>query len=428
MEKEKKKNKDITRRDFIKKVGKTTTAIGAASILPRIVRPALAAKKDYILIGRPNPSTGPIAGFGETAKWVGKRAVDEINKKGGVYIKEYGKKLPLKIKLVDTESNPTKAGEIASRLILQDKIDLMIAYGTPATVNPVTGMCERYKVPCIASENPIEMWLTAGPSHWTFLNFGLVPDLFPAYYGMWEQLGTNKVIGMLAANDTDGVAIVEASKKILIPRGYKIIDLGLIPYGLKDYGSIISAWKKENVEIVFGNMIPPDWTTAWRQCARMGFKPKVATMGRSLLFPSDIEALGGNLPNGLSAEFWWGPTYPHKSSITGYSCKELCDAWETETGKQWIQLLGFEYGVFEIAANVLNRVQTLNKEKIRDGIASTDLETIVGHIKYNKQNYATTPIVGAQWVKGKKWPWDIRVVWNGPYKHIPTQGKMIPIQ
>ena len=184
----------------------------------------------------------------------------------------------------------------------------------------------------------------------------------------------------------------------------------------------------QDVEIIFGDMIPPDWTTAWRQCHRLGFKPKIATMGRALLFPSDIEAIGGNLPNGLSAEFWWGPTYPHKSSITGYSCKELCEAWEAETGKQWIQLLGFEYGVFEIAANVLNRVQTLNKEKIRDGIASTDLDTIVGHIKYNKQNYATTPIVGAQWGKGKKWPWELRVVWNGPHKEIPTQGKMMPNQ
>ncbi len=422
-----KEDKEITRRDFIKKVGKSTAALGVASVMPTLVKPARAAKRDYILIGRPNPSTGPIAGFGETAEWVGKRAVDEINKGGGIFIKEYGKKLPVKIKLMDTESNPTKAGEIASRLILKDKVDLMVVYGTPATVNPVTGICERYKVPCIASENPIEMWLTAAPYQWSFLNFGLVPDLFPAYYGMWEQLETNKVIGMLAANDTDGVAIVKASQDILIPRGYKIIDMGLVPYGHKDYSSFISTWKKEKVEILFGNMIPPDWTTAWRQCHRLGFKPKIATMGRSLLFPSDIESLGGNLPMGLSLEYWWGPTHPYKSSLMGYDCKKLCDDWEAETGKQWIQLLGFEYGVFEIVANVLNRVKTLDKKKIRDAIAETDMDTIVGHIKYNKQNYATTPIAGAQWGKGKKWPWDLRVVWNGPHKHIPTQGKMMPI-
>ena len=421
------KDKGITRRSFLKKAGKGATALGVASILPKFVKPATAAKRDYILIGHPTPVTGPIAGFGETAEWVTKRGVREINERGGLYIKEYGKKLPLKIKSVDTESNPTKAGEIASRLILKDKIDIMMAYGTPATVNPATSICERFKVPCIATNDPIEMWLTGGPYHWSFLYFGLVPDLFPAYYGMWEQLGTNKVVGMLAANDVDGVAIVKASKEILIPRGYKIVDLGLVPYGLKDYSSIISAWKKANVEIVFGNMIPPDWTTAWRQCRSLGFKPKVATVGRCLLFPSDINAIGGEFPNGLSAEFWWGPTYPHKSSISGYGPKDLCDAWEAATKKQWIQTLGFEYATFEILFKAMNRVQTLNKEKIRDALAATDMETIVGRIKFNKKNYCPVPIVGAQWVKGKKWPWEPKIVYNGKHEHIPTQGKMIPI-
>jgi len=422
-----KKGRGMTRRDFIKTVGTSTAAIGVGSMLPTLARPVKAAKRDYILIGHPTPSTGPIAGFGETAAWITKRGVEEINQKGGIYIQEYGKKLPVRIKSVDTQSDPTQAGEIASRLILNDKVDVMMVYGTPATVNPTTSICERYKVPCIATNAPIEMWLTGGPYHYSFLYFGLVPELFPAYYGMWELLGTNKVIGMLAANDVDGVAIVNTSKEILIPRGYKIVDMGLVPYGLKDYSSIISAWKKENVEIIFGNMIAPDWTAAWRQCARMGFKPKVATMGRSLLFPSDINAIGGELPNGLTAEYWWGPTYPHKSSITGYGPKDLCDAWEADTGKQFIQTLGFEYATFEVLYNALNKAQSLDKEKIREAIASTDFEAIVGNIKFTKENYCAVPIVGAQWVKGKKWPWEPKVVFAGKHKHIPIQKEIIPI-
>ena len=421
------KNKKITRRDFIKKAGIAGAALGTAAVVPSFAGKAFAAKRDFILIGHPSPLTGPLAGFGETAKWVTNRAAQEINKKGGFYIKELGKKLPIKIKQLDSQSDPTKAGQLASRLILQDKIDLMIAYGTPATVNPVTAICERYKMPCIASENPIDMWLTAGSYKWSFLNFGLASDFFPAYYGMWEQIETNKVIGMLAANDTDGIAVAKASQEVLIPKGYKIVDLGRVPYGLKDYSSFIAAWKKEKVEILFGNMITPDWIAAWRQCHRMGFKPKIATMGRALLFPSGVEALGGNIPMGLSLEYWWGPTHPYRSSLTGYSCKKLCDDWTADTGKQWIQLLGFEYSIFEIMADVLNRVKTLDKEKIRDAIAATDLDTIVGHVKYTKQNYSTIPIVGAQWVKGDKFPWELRVVYNGSHKHIPVQGRLVPI-
>jgi len=422
------KKKGITRRDFIKKTGVAGAALGAAALVPSVGRKAFAAKRDYILIGRPNPATGPIAAFGEATPWVDNRALDEINRAGGIYIKEYGKKVPVKIKIMDTESDPTKAAEVASRLILHDKIDLMVVYHTPATVNPVTSICERYKMPCISLENPVEMWLTGGPYHWAFHAFWLVvEDVFPAYMGMWEQVETNKVVGIIAGNDTDGVSFAEGSQKLLPPKGYKVIDPGRFPLGNQDFSAVINTYKNENVEILFGNLIPPDCATAWRQCRRMGFKPKIATIGRATLFPSAVEAIGGDLPLGLSSEIWWSPHHPFKSSLAGYGCRTICDDWSAASGKQWTQTIGFKYAGYEIAADVLRRVQTLDREKIREGIAATDLDTMVGHIKYNKQNFSRTPVVAGQWVKGKEFPWDIKTCYNGDHKNIPTEGKLFPI-
>jgi len=48
----------------------------------------------FHLIGHPNPSTGPIASFGEASPWADELAIGEINKQGGIFIKEAGKKLP----------------------------------------------------------------------------------------------------------------------------------------------------------------------------------------------------------------------------------------------------------------------------------------------------------------------------------------------
>lgn len=63
--KEKKKrqaSRGLTRREFIKKTGAAGAALGAAAMVPSFTSKALAAKRDYILIGHPNPSTGPLAG------------------------------------------------------------------------------------------------------------------------------------------------------------------------------------------------------------------------------------------------------------------------------------------------------------------------------------------------------------------------------
>lgn len=416
--------KGITRRDFIK----SATAAGiAAAGAPLLLPKTSHAARDYILIGHPTPATGPIAAFGETSKYADKLVEQEINKDGGIFIKDLGTKLPIKIKSVDTESNPTKAAQVASKLILQDKVDLMIVLHTPDTVNPVDAMCERYEVPSISSVAPIEPWLTGGPYKWSFNYFWSLGQLITTFTGMWDEFAakTNKVVGGFWPNDPDGAVWAQEFTKKLQTMGYKVVDVGRFPYGMQDFSSFISTWKKEKVEILTGVPIPPDWATCWRQCHQQNFIPKIATIGKAILFPAAVNALGGNLPNGLSSEIWWSPWHPFKSSLNGMSCKDLAERWTKDTKRQWTQPLGFDYAAFEIAADALKRAGSLNKKKIRESLAQTDLNTIVGPIKFNKQNYAITPVVGGQWIKGKKWPWDLQITYDKESPSIPTTGKMI---
>ena len=414
----------MTRRDFMKKMALAGTALGFA----KFVKPAFAAeKRDYILIGRPNPTTGPNSDLGEASPWIDERALAEINKDGGIFIKEAGKKLPLRFKLVDTESDPTKTGDAASKLILQDNVDLMVVLHTPIAANPTSAMCERYQVPCIASNAPVESWLTGGPYKWSYNFFFTVPQIVESFISMWDSVAdkTNKVVGGLWPNDPDGKTYAEMFTKRLTEKGYKVVDAGRFPNGTMDYTAFINLWKKEKVEILTSIQPPPDFAAAWRQCFQQGFIPKVCTGGKPILIPSAVQAIGGNLPNGLTVCVWWSPYHPFKSSLAGYSAKALCDAWTEAKGKQWTQPLGFVYATYEVAADVLKRAGTLDKEKIREAIAQTNLNTIVGPIKYNEEHYSKTPMVGGQWVKGKKWPWEIEIVENNQFPEIKKTAKML---
>ena len=84
--------------------------------------------KEEIRVGVPAPLTGMYAGFGDGGVFGMKAAVDDINKEGGVSVKESGRKLPIKLVIVNTESDPQKAGTLAESLIVNDKVHFL-AYG-----------------------------------------------------------------------------------------------------------------------------------------------------------------------------------------------------------------------------------------------------------------------------------------------------------
>ncbi len=418
----------MTRRVFVKTFIKTVLSAGVVALVCSLIPvSSWAETREYILIGHPAPMTGPIAVFGETATFIDEFAAAEINSKGGIFVKDLGKKLPIKFVTVDTESNPTKAADIASKLILKDKVDVMISAGTPDTINPVSAISERYHVPCVNTFGPIEPWLTGGPYEWAFLFFVSVDQLTNNHIGMWNAFAGkhNRVVGGIWPNDPDGAVFAKLYKDAAEKQGYKVVDAGRFPYGLQDFSAFINTWKKEKVEILEGVPIPPDFAALWRQCRQLGFYPKMATISKAILFPDAVAAIGGDLPMGLMNDVLWSPKHPFKSSLTGISCSKLADAWTNKTRKQWTGPLGTDYALVEVIVDAIQRAGSLDKQKVRDALAKTDLNTIAGPIKFNNHNYALTPLLVGQWVKGKKWPWDVETVYNREYPSIPTTAKPI---
>jgi branched-chain amino acid transport system substrate-binding protein len=179
-------------------------------------------------------------------------------------------------------------------------------------------------------------------------------------------------------------------------------------------------------------MLPPDFTTFWKQALQQGFKPKVASIGKAILFPVAVEALGRD-GNNLSSEIWWSPNHPFKSSLTGATAKSLAGAYETATKKQWTQPIGFVHALFEVAVDVLKRTaQRGDSDATAKAIAETNLNTVVGHIQWNganlppfaAKNVAKTPLVGGQWRLKDGNKYDIVITDNRTAPAIPVGGKM----
>ncbi|OFV83927.1 MAG: hypothetical protein A2W26_12890 [Acidobacteria bacterium RBG_16_64_8] len=362
-----------------------------------------------------------MAAFGIPGQWCAERwreaAVD------GIVLGD-GKKHPFNIVVADSQSDTNRAAQVAGDLITNEKVDIIHAAATPETVNPVSDQAEALGCPAITADAPMEpVFFGRGgtpdkPFKWTYHLFWGLTELIGASLDLWAQVQTNKVVGALWPNDSDGNAFRPAYGDAAKAKGYTIVDAGSFQTGTEDFSFAISLFKKEGCEIQIGVVVPPDWTNFWKQAKQQDYNPKLVDIAKPTLFPSAMEALG-EIAVGLGGPSWWHPTYPFKSSLTGETCEELALDFEKRNNMQW-QQPQMHYVMFEMAVDVLKRTKNVDdKEEIIANVATTKMaDSVAGPIDFTAPvkmgtlhpvpNVVSTPHYSGQWLKGRQNPWDIK--------------------
>jgi branched-chain amino acid transport system substrate-binding protein len=416
----------MDRRHLILQGGGTLAAAAITSSFPA---PSVRAAKP-VKIGYVSPQTGPLAPFAEADNFI-VGSVREVFKK---------QNLPIDIIVRDSQTNSNRAAEVAADLILKDKVSMMVVGAAPETDNPVADQCELNEVPCVSTLSPWQPWFFARggtpnkPFKWTYHYFWGLEDAIGIILDMWSQpqLKTNRVVGAAFANDPDGNAWGDAERGLppaLAKNGYKLVHPPHFQTLTDNFSPQISAFKEAGVEIITGNMIPPDFTTFWTQAQQQGLRPKICTITKALLFPSSVESVG-QTANNLSTEVWWSPKFPYKSSLTDQSAAQLATAYTQATGKQWTQPIGFVHSLFEVAADILKRSGDAQDPAANlESLLKTNLDTIVGPVGWGKgpvKNVAKTLLVSGQWriASGGPFKYDLVIVANGLAPQIPLGGKM----
>ncbi|MXN49355.1 ABC transporter substrate-binding protein [Shinella kummerowiae] len=421
----------LTRRDFLK-----TTAVGSAAALTSgLSMPAL-AQNVPLKLGYVSPQTGPLAAFGEADSFVIDNFLAVAKSKG----------LNYEIVVKDSQSNPNRAAEVAKQLIVDDEVNLVLVASTPETTNPVATTCEAEGMPCISTVAPWQPWFIGqqgnpgDPASWKPFDYAYhffwgLEDVIAVFTNMWAQVETNRKVGGLFPNDGDGNAWgdkVVGFPPVLEKMGYSLNDPGRYQNMTDDFSAQINAFKAGECEIITGVVIPPDFTTFWNQAKQQGFVPKVASIGKALLFPQAVEALG-TAGHNLSSEVWWSPSHPFKSSLTGESSAAVASAFTKATSRPWTQPIGFAHALFELAVDALGRAEDpTDGDAVAAAIAATKLDTLVGTVAWGGEglpsfaakNVAKTPLVGGQWRLKDGGGYDLVITDNKTAPSIPVGGKM----
>ena len=388
---------------------KVLISMGAFTLMTLIAanQAPAAATPATIKVGAVIPLTGAMAAGGKDVRAGYEIALKHMNDAGGIYVKEFGKKIPLELILLDDESDAVKT---ATRLDKLYSVDHVVAYlsGFSSDLNVVgISTAEKNRVPWIGVTIAVEAMFKKGFKY-VFAPFSMSIDQVTTFFDLLDSIPKDRRPRKLAHLELQvdwgkecGVHLRELAKQ----RGYTVVVDQKYSPPTKDFSSLILDMKSSGAEALFSVPVPPQSIVMVKQMKELNYAPKVTCLIRGPDLSTYGDAMGKDATYIISDGNWdEGMPYPgNERVVKDYTAKH--------PDIKAIGLpVGCAYASVQILANAIERAGTLERNKIRDAIAATNMMTVRGPIRFREDGTAVIKYGLRQWQEGRNvliWPKDI---------------------
>jgi branched-chain amino acid transport system substrate-binding protein len=335
------------------------------------------AVPDTIEIGSTLPLTGAESKAGGRIKQGYELAIELENADGGVDLG--GKKVPVKLKLLDDTTDQAKAVNLAQRLITQDKVNFFLGTYSTAVVEAQSTVAEQNRIPYINGGGAATSIYAKG-FKWVFGTLAPVSNLATTEMG-WidEQQAAGKLpkparVAVIWENTSHGKDFRKGVKDFAAAHGknYTIVADESFALDGKDFSAILSKIRRANADLVMVDAHLPDFITMHRQYLTSKMCNKVITYGARGTEADARTALG---PKGVSyilSAVWWNAQLGN----AGLN-KEFVDKYKARYGTdpEWYQALGYETARALLIS--IAKAGSVDREKVRAQISALDIDSIL---------------------------------------------------
>ncbi len=336
--------------------------------------------QDAIKIGITEPLTGAVAASGNYVTEGARIAADVINKKGGVL----GRQIELIVE--DNKSSPREAVASVEKLILKDKVPvLMGAWSSTFTLAVMPKLIE-YGVPMVV-ETASSSKVTNSGNPWIFR---ISPTSAMEAGAFGKQLGSFnppiKKVDFLAVNNDFGLGASNEFKKMFETKGIPVGRTETMTPDAVDLSAQLAALKDTGADTLIVTSGIEQLTLAIRQAAEQRLPQRIITTGGS--FPEPLLKNPG--PKGYASQHllffppWAVERAKHpevaKEYVAGWNAKGLDFAGQTE---------GFRgYDAILTIAEAIKIAGKAEPTAIRDALWKTKVNGVNGDIAFVKDGPA----------------------------------------
>jgi branched-chain amino acid transport system substrate-binding protein len=372
---------------------------------------ALAAEPKEIVIGSTLALSGRFKGIvGEFDKLVN-AWTDLVNERGGIYVKEYGKKLPIRFVIYDDASKPENSRKFYEKMAADPSIAFFMGPFSSPISNAAITVAGKHKIPMVlVCAN--DRVLFAKPNYWRLTQLRPAEWEYKNLVPLYKKKGGVKTFATLTMDTLHNKGAINGFQERLGQSGFKVVYSGIAPPPTKNFAPMITKIKKANPDVVAVEALSVAFTIGFlKQMREAGFKPKEVLVGH--VTKHVIKALGPDAENitGL-AYFPPGNTQDHK------------DFYEItkRAGFTWGEFMesAIRYWAYKTIQSAIEQAGTLDRKKIMDTLWDMDIQIMGVRMKHGPTGYGTLEPVPCQ-VQGGKfvhiWPLDYAVKahrWKNP--------------
>ncbi len=321
---------------------------------------------------------------------------EQQNAAGGINVK--GVKRQIELISSDDRSDIETCVRTYEKLMGSDKVDLVLPpWGSNANF-AVAPLANRFGYPFLAptalSRRLIEMKLP-----YFFLLLQQPKSMMDALVDMLKANGA-KSMAVIYVDDLFGLENYAALKVAVQGSGISIVEDRSYPLGVKDLSPVLRSMKDKAPDAFVGLTYPPDTILASRQSKEIGFNPKFfyASVGTAFQLYRNVMQAGAEGVLGMGS--WNAKTSAGAKAYFDAHVKKFGAAKEPD---RWAS--GATWAGLEILTAAVGKVG-LDRKAIRDFVAGTEHNTILGKIKFAGSENVGTPGAVSQWQKG-----EFEVVW-----------------
>ena len=333
--------------------------------------------KDSIVIGASRPLSGPNAPIGDAALGPMMQVWQEkINAEGGIYVDEYGKKLPVEFIIYDDATDVGTMVRLTEKLIVEDEIDILFSACGTAFISAQAPIANKYGMVLITAEGGATIMreaLFGLPYVFISLSFSDHYQL-PVFADMCAAAGAETAyiisIGDLHGVEYGGVANMEFGRV-----GIEVLANQSVPITYTDFSLLVKEAKAANPDVFCVFAYPPIVLPVTGEMMAIGFNPPAVVMGPGANFGFYGVSFGGDpsVVEGVTC-------FSAANSKTSPEFAELYSDLEALVGWPNLDWWGhpFYAPLVQIWQEAIEETGTLDQDVIREYIATHHFNTILG--------------------------------------------------